>query len=246
MTASKKGALPAATDEMIDSDTVLECMDVESQMGNSIPNNNNATEKKERSGSLSDEDEDQQVLACDFDDNNQKVYVPLPGQTLAQNAAKEGATSSKRLVSSGCAVCLCLFDPEEKITWSANPECPHIFHSDCVLHWFLAVGRKTQSRRLRRNPDMSQDEIIGKICEFARACPCCRQDFCREVGFVDPPPSTATTRSTDEMDSEDEEVEQNNAIDNMQTATGSEAEDIESGHAENNNQVAADLVAQAS
>ena len=185
--------------------------------------------KEQRSDSLTTEEEDEEkVLAFDFDDTHQKIYVPLPGQTLEQNEAQGGATCSKRLVASGCAICLCLFDPDESITWAANPGCQHIFHSDCVLHWFLAVGRKTQKRRLRRNPEMTADEAIGKICEFPMACPCCRQEFCREVGKeVEDSPSTATTRSTDELDSEEEEVE-----DAGDQASSVQGEDIETSSAE--------------
>ncbi|KAL3927978.1 MAG: hypothetical protein SGARI_005172 [Bacillariaceae sp.] len=207
LTTSKKGPILAGED-FHDSETVLD-MDVEAQVVVVTDVTNETTIKEERSDSLTDDEAEEAVLAFDFDDNHQKIYVPMSGQTVDQIAAKDGATSNRRLESSGCAICLCLFEPEEKITWSANPECPHIFHSDCVLHWYLAVGRKTQKRRLRKNPDMSPDEILAKICEFPMACPCCRQEFCREIGTLESSLSTATG-STDEEDSEDEEIVERN------------------------------------
>ena len=236
LTASKKGALPSA-DDLHDSDTVLESVDVEAQMGviADTTTNNEATVKEERSDSLTDDEAEEAVLACDFDDNHQKIYIPMPGQTVDQIAAKEGATSNRRLESNGCAICLCLCEAEEKITWSANPECSHIFHSDCVLHWYLAVGRKTQKRRLRKNPDMTTDEILAKICDFPMACPCCRQEFCREVGALEQSPSTATTNSTDEEDSEEEDIERNTSA---QSENNVERGQVEQTTSVDNNQTA--------
>jgi Ring finger domain len=157
---------------------------------------------KKRSDSVTDDEEDQGVLAFDFDDGHQKVYVPLQGQTTMDAEASEGATSCRRMVNSGCAICLCVFDPGEKITWSANRDCPHIFHSECILHWYLAVGRKAQRRRLRQHPDMSDEEIPSKICDFQTNCPCCRQNFCQDIRKLDV--SSSSSRTAMESDSDDE------------------------------------------
>jgi hypothetical protein len=133
--------------------------------------------KEKRSASISESDGEGEVLVFDFDDSNQKVYVPRPGETNEDTA--------RRLVTSGCAICLSLFEANEKITWSSNPECPHIFHSDCAMMWYLAVGRKAQKRLLRINPDMSDEDILQNLCEFPILCPCCRQKFCMEANNCD-------------------------------------------------------------
>ena len=90
--------------------------------------------KPSSSNSLPNDDSDDMPV-LDFQETNEIVSVPLPGQ---ENNLE--ASSTRRSVPSGCAICLSTFAPEEKITWSSNPECAHIFHYDCVLHWFLTVG----------------------------------------------------------------------------------------------------------
>mmetsp|Transcript_2349 Transcript_2349/g.3858 ORF Transcript_2349/g.3858 Transcript_2349/m.3858 type:complete len:370 (+) Transcript_2349:229-1338(+) len=194
---SRKKAISRSESSHCDQ-TVID-MDIEAQ-------SDNHPVKEQRSGSLSEESEEAgEVLVFDFEDSNQKVYVPLPGQTNSDAGENEGRPSTRRLVSSGCAICLSLFDPEEKITWSANPECPHIFHSDCVLHWFLAVGRKVQKRRRRQNPDMTDEEALDTICKFPTLCPCCRQDFCLEVNIED---TTDSTLATEHSSGEEERHEE--------------------------------------
>lgn len=115
------------------------------------------------------------VLVYDFDDCHQKVSVPLAGQT--KDTHDEETSTGGRLVPSGCAICLGEFSAGDNITWSSNSQCLHVFHTECVLHWFLVVGRKEQDRRRRRNPNMSAEEDREKICKFSLACPCCRQVF---------------------------------------------------------------------
>jgi hypothetical protein len=129
--------------------------------------------KRTSSDSVSD-DEDREILVVDFYDTNEVIYVPLPGQ---ENTNDEEAVSTRRQVINGCAICLSTFTPEERITWSSNPDCAHIFHHDCVLHWFLTVGRKSQRNRRRMNPEMSETEALDMICKFPMLCPCCRQSF---------------------------------------------------------------------
>jgi hypothetical protein len=94
------------------------------------------------SDSVSDE-EDGEMLIVDFYDDNEIIYVPLPGQENTTNDEEDVVVSTpRRQVINGCAICLSTFMPEERVTWSSNPNCSHIFHHDCVLHWFLTVGRK--------------------------------------------------------------------------------------------------------
>ncbi|KAI2498377.1 hypothetical protein MHU86_16130 [Fragilaria crotonensis] len=55
-----------------------------------------------------------------------------------------------RTVDGTCAVCLEMYACGEEVIWSSNPNCPHVYHEDCILAWL--VRRRKQ-------------------------CPCCRQQF---------------------------------------------------------------------
>ena len=172
---------------------------------------------KEKRSDTDSEDSDE-LLACDFD-KNQTVCVPLSGQAVRKETEKTeseseptssstcrttatatATTTSHRLVSNGCAICICLFEADEKITWSSNPDCCHVYHSDCVLNWFLAVGRKEQKRHKRMNPNMTDEEALDSICKFPILCPCCRQDFCTELS------------SDKDDDTDDEETTGDNGV----------------------------------
>lgn len=115
------------------------------------------------------------------DETNEVIYVPLPGEEGPPERGNDQVGARRRQVPNGCAVCLSLFLPDEKISWSSNPDCSHVFHHDCLLHWFHEVGRKTQKRHLLLRPDMSEAEALGLLCKFPKLCPCCRQTFCAEV-----------------------------------------------------------------
>lgn len=52
--------------------------------------------------------------------------------TVENGDEEQGATSAPE-----CPVCLAPFENGDKIASSSNPECPHIFHHDCVYKWLL-------------------------------------------------------------------------------------------------------------
>jgi len=52
-----------------------------------------------------------------------------------------------------CAICLGEYKIGDIVRWSANPDCPHPFHHDCIVEW------------LRRN----------------KHCPLCRRDYIRRA-----------------------------------------------------------------
>lgn len=85
-------------------------------------------------------------------------------------------TYDTREVKNGCAICLSEYDCGDQVTWAANEECQHVFHSDCILQWMLAVGRKEQKKR-RRYPELATGDPIKDVIDFPMLCPCCRQVF---------------------------------------------------------------------
>jgi hypothetical protein len=211
LSGSRKVAALTGDDGKLESGAIS--IDLEAQT--SIDSN---CAKETRSDSITDEEAEQTVPAFDFKDSSQQVYVPLPGQTTMNAEATKGKTNIRRMVTSGCAICLCRFNSEENITWSANPNCPHVFHGDCILHWYLAVGRKVQKRRLRNHPDMEDDDVLTTICEFPTNCPCCRQSFCQDIRKTDASASSAAT----ENDSDEEQQSGEENADIIQTGSTSD------------------------
>jgi len=57
-----------------------------------------------------------------------------------------------RLVPATCAICLTQYTPGCYVSWSANKECTHAFHRDCIFMWLLK----------------NEEEM---------ECPCCRGEF---------------------------------------------------------------------
>lgn len=100
----------------------------------------------------------------DEDDEDNKyaaLRIPCPnGAVVAGGEAADGSTaaattSTTRDVSATCAICLLQYEPGCYVSWSANKECTHAFHRDCILLWLL-----------------KKDEPY--------LCPCCRREFVLE------------------------------------------------------------------
>lgn len=140
-------------------------------------------------------DHEEALKEMDLGESNVFVYVPMPGEQRQTNNSDSdkierdddeeenvsGTTQRIRQAPSGCAVCLSQFCPKERITWSSNAECSHVFHQDCLLRWFQAVGHKHQEKQLRLCPSMTEEEAIQLCFKFPKLCPCCRRPFCIET-----------------------------------------------------------------
>ena len=108
------------------------------------------------------------------------VKVPFAGE-CRHDVLPDNVQGHYRLEPNGCAICLCAFEVGDKVSWSSNPSCQHVFHDDCIRDWLMASGRKflkRQRREQRRSGNLSYDsDPVGKITGFPMLCPCCRQHF---------------------------------------------------------------------
>lgn len=88
-------------------------------------------------------------------------------------ATKEGTFIGveARLVPVFCAICLMQYNVHEKLCWSSNKECAHVFHRDCILKWFVSL--ECDKSRDHSIPD-SLNQMLPK---YQLECPCCRQEF---------------------------------------------------------------------
>lgn len=80
-----------------------------------------------------------------------------------------------------CTICLMEYEPSERVSWSSNKECTHVFHEDCITQWLVSLGR-TKSKMLR----FSEEPTEAQLLNYELECPCCRQEFIvsnnRELG----------------------------------------------------------------
>jgi len=193
----------------------------------------------------------------EYDDslNDQRtIFVPLPGQKAIEcqgdkdvfsNCNCDSAKMSveaiesqqrhlqqqRRAYSDGCVVCLNPFEVNQKVTWSSNKDCQHVFHHQCLLEWFDSVGKKAfQKKRIPQNlgpsndlesiPSSSLSLIEKEICDFATQCPCCRQDYFLEGARL-------STDSTEDSDDATSTTTNNNTTAASSAGGESEEEDIE-------------------
>jgi Ring finger domain len=151
-------------------------------------------------------DDDGLLLEMDefFDDSS---MIILPNVSGGGNKN----TTTVRQVPNGCAICLTSMDVNDRITFSSDPKCNHIFHEQCMMDWLVASGRKflkRQRREARNAPSTATTTVyryncqnpIEKILSFPMQCPCCRQPFVRTVDDDDDDslakPSTSATAAT--------------------------------------------------
>ena len=106
-----------------------------------------------------------------YDERGDNNYAHLMIHPQHQNL-EDDKNSLTREVPNSCAICLIEYEVSDIVSWSANPQCPHIFHEQCIAKWFLSLGR------LQTICDISlEDECAKNVLNYRLECPCCRQDF---------------------------------------------------------------------
>jgi len=80
--------------------------------------------------------------------------------------------NDRREVPIFCAICLGEYETADRVCWSSNTACTHVFHHDCILQWLKASGKRaSKQQRFSETPSVEQ------VMNFAMECPCCRQSF---------------------------------------------------------------------
>lgn len=89
-----------------------------------------------------------------------------------QDDSEDDKNSSTREVANSCAICLTEYEVSDNVSWSANPQCPHVFHEKCITKWFLSLGR------LQSICGVSlEDNCPKNVLNYQLECPCCRREF---------------------------------------------------------------------
>ena len=109
-----------------------------------------------------------------------KWKLPSLFQTRDDDASEKSPTEpvtnqqqtvEKRSVPIFCAICLSEYEKCDRVCWSSNTECSHVFHEDCILQWLISSGKKRSI-----NQSFTRHPTDEKLLEN-ELCPCCRQDF---------------------------------------------------------------------
>ena len=96
---------------------------------------------------------------------------------------KQSVLADNREAPIFCAVCLMEYEVKDRLCWSSNCECTHVFHEDCILQWLISLGKKRSKRQtFTRNPTEQ------RLLDFDMQCPCCRQDFISKNLTLPPAP----------------------------------------------------------
>ena len=101
-------------------------------------------------------------------------------QKVVREEVKEEPEQSSKVIEKGekrncpifCAICLMEYELSDRVTWSSNASCTHVFHEDCIVNWLVTLG-KTKSKMQR----FSRDPTEAQLLNYQPECPCCRQNF---------------------------------------------------------------------
>jgi hypothetical protein len=117
--------------------------------------------------------------------NRAWIRVPAPGKRQprqqhqgvpqVQPQPQHGRRHDRRLVPSQCAICLSSMARGEKVTWSSNPNCLHVFHHRCgttdAFRSGVRVARTVHlSLRARRSRTNTHSLCGFSLAAFAHSC----------------------------------------------------------------------------
>ena len=183
-----------------------------------LPKEKSSEEKEEEVGG------DSSSLECDNSQCPQYSFcIPIPGQIVGTC----GATNLTRQThSDGCAVCMNSFEVGQKVVWSSNPECTHVFHHRCLHEWFVAVGTNAWKAEASCYHEMESTEIQEKICKFPKLCPFCRRDYFLEANQEAAEDSNTNNGNTSSGSSSSSSNDDGNSSDISTTFPSPEIEEV--------------------
>ncbi len=117
---------------------------------NNNNNNNNSSSSNSSSSNNNNNNNDNSVISNMDSESESIVTIPKPG-VLAETAETIRTKDNLRQVTGTCAICLSSYKAGETVVWSSNTDCPHAFHTNCIVTW------------------------IKK--RYTSSCPCCRRGF---------------------------------------------------------------------
>ena len=88
-------------------------------------------------------------------DKGASILIPQPGEPLT-------TPTCTNVVTEDCSICLSSFKVGDRICWSSNETCPHVYHEQCIIQWLIALLTKQKRemlRRNRRNRNNTQDNL---------------------------------------------------------------------------------------
>ena len=97
------------------------------------------------------------------------IYNLWPSKTNKPEQSQHQSTpivqlQEKRTAPKFCAICLASYEPHDKISWSSNEACTHVFHNECILIWLSTLGKKwSRSQQFSANPELK--ELLGYSLE---------------------------------------------------------------------------------
>lgn len=113
----------------------------------------------------------------DISEGYTHIVIPYSGVDINGSSTDGGDDAQddnkeKREVPICCAICLSEYEMDDKVCWSCNSNCTHVFHRECIVQWLVAVGRRKSS--MQRFPITPSEK---KLMNYQLECPCCRQEF---------------------------------------------------------------------
>lgn len=185
--------------------TEKNCHDIETGLGPSGSQQQASSNQSVSVEGRCDDRDDEAEDDINFDNSGQGAEgrvcgLPLPGEcrqdffvTVFTSTATHtvqhcstcgnGEQQKLRDVANVCVICLSPFHVDERISWSSNPACEHIFHHSCIMNWMKTSGSKYLNKVLRDEsrgkalPAGFPEDPVKRLMAFPMTCPCCRQIF---------------------------------------------------------------------
>lgn len=102
---------------------------------------------------------------------------------MTESSSRQQTYSDKLQCCNECSICCEEYQPKDKICWSSNAKCVHIFHEECIVHWLLSLGW------IRWKEQKVHDRLLvgddKELLMYDLECPLCRLDFVDKSLFTD-------------------------------------------------------------